>query len=290
MSTRKRLDAELVRRGLASSRGAAKELVAEKRVVVSGVIAASVARGVLPGEPIELRGDPPQFVGRGGKKLDAALDRFGIDVQGMRAIDIGSSTGGFTDCLLQRGAASVLALDVGHGQLHEKLRGDHRVRVVERTNVRDATLESLAERAFDLCVVDVSFISLRTVFSALRGFVKPNGELVLLVKPQFEAGRKVVSRGRGVVNDPLVWHGTLMDVLSNAASQKATTIALMRSPILGAEGNVEFLAHLRATSDGDVDDDEQLAHLAEMVRAVVADFANAPEQRNAEPGEKGHES
>src|SRR5437764_14383786 len=160
---RRRLDAELVRRGLVPSREQAREVIASGRVVVGGAPAEKAARMVDAGEPVELIGPGPRFVSRGGEKLDAALDRFGIDVTGRRALDAGASTGGFTDCLLQRGAAAVTAVDVGRGQLHQRLRGDPRVVVVERTDIR----RFRADQPFELVVADVSFISLATVASAL---------------------------------------------------------------------------------------------------------------------------
>jgi 23S rRNA (cytidine1920-2'-O)/16S rRNA (cytidine1409-2'-O)-methyltransferase len=196
-------------------------------------------------EPVELLGPPPRFVGRGGEKLDAALDHFGIDVTGARALDAGASTGGFTDCLLQRGAASVVAVDVGYGQLHERLRADARVRNLERTNIRTLEPADLGD-AFEIVVADLSFISLRTVLGALVGLAGPGADLVLLVKPQFEAGREEAARGRGVIREPAVWGRVLQEVRAASLSRGAAMMELMPSPITGAEGNVEFLAHCRA--------------------------------------------
>src|SRR5437764_3934586 len=162
---RRRLDAELVRRGLVPSREQAREVIASGRVVVAGAPAEKAARMVDAGEPVELIGPGPRFVSRGGEKLDAALDRFGIDVTGRRALDAGASTGGFTDCLLQRGAAAVTAVDVGRGQLHERLRADPRITALERSDIRAFH----AEEPFDVVVADLAFISLRTVAAALLG-------------------------------------------------------------------------------------------------------------------------
>jgi 23S rRNA (cytidine1920-2'-O)/16S rRNA (cytidine1409-2'-O)-methyltransferase len=187
-------------------------------------------------------------VSRGGEKLDAGLDGFGIDVEDRRAIDVGASTGGFTDCLLQRGASAVVALDVGRGQLHERLRDDPRVTVVERTNVRSAAAADLGGPA-DLVVADLSFISLRTVAEALLGLARPGADLVLLVKPEFEAGRSTVSQGRGVVRDSAVWRDVLEDVVAAFASRGATIMGCMTSPLRGADGNVEFLLHVAAPGD-----------------------------------------
>ena len=212
-------------------------------MLVSGAVAAKASRQVDPGEPIELVGPPPRFVSRGGDKLDAALERMGVSVGGRRCLDAGASTGGFTDCLLQRGAREVVAVDVGFGQLHERLRADDRVRNLERTNVR--TLDAAAIGGpVDIVVADLSFISLRTVLPALLGLVEPAGDLVLLVKPQFEAGRQEASKGRGVIRDPAVWRRVLEDVRSAVVSQGASMMEAMVSPLRGADGNVEFLVRL----------------------------------------------
>jgi 23S rRNA (cytidine1920-2'-O)/16S rRNA (cytidine1409-2'-O)-methyltransferase len=183
-------------------------------------------------------------VSRGGDKLDAALDRFAIDVGGRRALDAGASTGGFTDCLLQRGAAHVVAVDVGRGQLHERLRGDPRVTVLERTNVRHLHLDALGGQPFPIVTADLSFISLRTVAPALLDLSAPGAELVLLVKPQFEAGRAEASRGRGVIRDPAVRERAVEEVVAAYETHGAVMMDRMRSPITGADGNVEFLVHL----------------------------------------------
>ena len=206
-------------------------------------------------DPVALRGPRPRFVSRGGDKLDAALDRFAVDVTGRSALDAGASTGGFTDCRLQRGALEVVAVDVGRGQLDARLRNDPRVRVCERTNVRHLTLGDLGRdgRPFDLVVADLAFISLRTVAPALLGLAGAGGDLVLLVKPQFEAGRAEAGRERGVIRDTLVWTETLTAVLSTFVGQGAAILGVMVSPLLGAQGNVEFLAHLTAARRGSGD-------------------------------------
>jgi 23S rRNA (cytidine1920-2'-O)/16S rRNA (cytidine1409-2'-O)-methyltransferase len=195
---------------------------------------------------VRLEGEGPRFVSRGGEKLDAALESFGIDVSGRTALDAGASTGGFTDCLLQRGAARVVAVDVGYGQLHEKLRRDPRVVVRERVNVRELSPEDLDDERFPLITADLSFISLRTVAANLVALAAPGADLVLLVKPQFEAGRVEASRGRGVIRDPEVWSRVLEEVDAAYRAQRAAMIEHMQSPITGAEGNVEYLMHLRA--------------------------------------------
>jgi len=235
----------LVRRGLVASRTQAHELIAAGRVTVGGAPADKAARLVAPGEPVVVLGDPPRFVSRGGEKLDAALRGFGVDVTGRRALDAGSSTGGFTDCLLQRGAAEVVAVDVGRGQLHPRLRHDPRVVVRERTDIRALDLDDVGGPA-DLVVADLSFISLRTVGDALFTVTAPGGELVLLVKPQFEVGRAEASRGKGVIRDPGVRAEALAGVRDALVGRGAVIMGEMESPLRGGSGNVEYLLHVRA--------------------------------------------
>ena len=189
-------------------------------------------------------GPPARFVSRGGDKLDAALGRFGITVAGRVALDAGASTGGFTDCLLQRGAARVVAVDVGHGQLHERLRADPRVESHERLNVRHLDARRLGG-PFPLVVADLSFISLRSVAAPLLEATTTGGDLVVLVKPQFEVGRREASRGRGVVRSPAAWREAVLGVEAAMRAAGAVMIGLVASPIRGADGNVELLAHLR---------------------------------------------
>lgn len=245
MSRRRRLDVELVRRGLAQSREEAQTAIESGRVLVAGTVATKAARLVDAAEPLEVTGPGPRYVSRGGDKLAAALDAFGIEVSGRRCLDAGASTGGFTDCLLQRGAAQVVAVDVGHGQLHPRLRADPRVVVRERTNVRHLVPAEVGG-PFDLVVADLSFISLTAVAPALVGLAAPSGDLVVLVKPQFEAGRREAARGAGVVRDPAVWRQVLAGVHRAYGALDAAMIGVMVSPLLGPAGNVEFLAHLRA--------------------------------------------
>jgi 23S rRNA (cytidine1920-2'-O)/16S rRNA (cytidine1409-2'-O)-methyltransferase len=237
-------------------------------VTVGGAPALKAARLVAPHEPVEVAGDPPPYVSRAGEKLAGALTRFGIDPAGLRALDAGASTGGFTDCLLQRGAAPVVAVDVGHGQLHERLRSDPRVEVRERVNLRDLTAGDLGD-PFDLVVADLSFISLRTVAANLVDLAGPGADLVLLVKPQFEAGREEASRGRGVIREPAVWHRALQGVSDALQGHRAAIMDVMVSPITGAEGNVEFLLHARtapATPPGPVDVDAAVDDAAGRLR------------------------
>jgi 23S rRNA (cytidine1920-2'-O)/16S rRNA (cytidine1409-2'-O)-methyltransferase len=234
------------------SRAHAREAIAAGRVTVDGAPALKAARQVAPDEAVVVLGDGPRFVSRGGDKLAAALDRFAIPVDGVRALDAGASTGGFTDCLLQYGADRVVAVDVGRGQLHERLLADARVESVERTNVRALTPGDVGP-PFDLVVADLSFISLRTVLAALLGLAAPGAHLVLLVKPQFEAGRDEATRGRGVIRDPGVWRRVLDDVVIALGGAGAAIMGLMVSPLTGADGNVEFFVHARAAIPSDAD-------------------------------------
>ncbi len=241
----------MVRRGLSTSRTEAQELISRHRVLVNGSVADKPARQVAPADTVHVEGPPPRFVGRGGEKLDHALSEFGVDVTGARALDAGASTGGFTDCLLQRGAAHVVALDVGHGQLHERLQRDPRVTSLERTNLRHATVDTIGGRV-DIAVGDLSFISLRLVIPTLTELCQPGAPMVLLVKPQFEAGRREVDRGRGVITDPTI-HERVRDEIDQALLDAGCTVGgWVDSPITGADGNREFLvlATTTATSTG----------------------------------------
>jgi 23S rRNA (cytidine1920-2'-O)/16S rRNA (cytidine1409-2'-O)-methyltransferase len=240
---RRRLDAELVRRGIAASRTEAALAIRSGKVAVGGRPALKAGTLVLPGEPIALSGPARRFVSRGGEKLDAALGRFAVGVSERRAMDAGASTGGFTDCLLARGAAHVIALDVGYGQFHWRLRQDPRVTVLERTNVRDLAPQDLPYLA-DVVTADLSFISLGLAIPALVRCAAQKADLVLLVKPQFEAGRGQVGEG-GVVSDPATWRAVLRSVAESATRAGLTVIAVMASPLRGPAGNAEFFLHAR---------------------------------------------
>lgn len=242
MVARRRLDAELVRRELSRSRTEAQALIADHRVLVNGTVADKAARLVAPADAVVLCGPPRLFVGRGGEKLAHALDEFAIDPAGLRVLDAGASTGGFTDCLLQRGASEVVALDVGHAQLHESLRADSRVVNLERSNVRHATPETIGGKV-DLAVADLSFISLRTVIPTLVALCQPGASMVLLVKPQFEAGRQEVSRGRGVITDVHIHDRVRAEIDTALRAAGCEVRGWTTSPLLGAEGNREFLVH-----------------------------------------------
>ncbi len=218
-------------------------------MLVNGSVADKASRQVDPSDAIVMLGPPPRFVSRGGEKLDAALEAFGVDVSGRRVLDAGASTGGFTDCLLQRGAAHVVALDVGHGQLHPKVRADRRVLVLERFNVRTVDATAIGG-AVDAVVADVSFISLRRIIGALIGVCAPGAPLVLLVKPQFEAGRQEVSKGKGIITDPAIHDRVRAEVETELILNGCEVIGWIDSPITGADGNREFLVH--AVSPGEV--------------------------------------
>jgi 23S rRNA (cytidine1920-2'-O)/16S rRNA (cytidine1409-2'-O)-methyltransferase len=245
---RLRLDAELVRRGLARSRDHASELIALGRVKVSGAVATKPATGVTTDVAILVLDDPdrPDYVSRGGHKLAGALAAFeprGFVVAGRRCLDAGASTGGFTDVLLRHGAAEVVAVDVGYGQLAWKLQQDERVVVHDRVNVRELTAE-LVGGPVDVVVGDLSFISLQLVLDALLGVVAPDGDLALMVKPQFEVGKERVGKG-GVVRDPEIRAGAVAAVAAAAAARGWGARDVATSPLPGPSGNVEFFLWLQ---------------------------------------------
>jgi 23S rRNA (cytidine1920-2'-O)/16S rRNA (cytidine1409-2'-O)-methyltransferase len=243
------LDADMVRRGLVLSRSEAARQIDANLVLVNGAVAEKAARLVDPGDAVVLQGPPSRFVSRGGEKLDAALDAFAIDVTGLRVLDAGASTGGFTDCLLQRGAAHVVSIDVGHGQMHPKIRDDVRVSVFERLHVRDVTSEMIGGRV-DFVVADLSFISIIRALPPLIAACHPHSELVLLVKPQFEAGKAEVDRGSGVIRDPAVHQRVCDEVSAALTARGCDVLGWIDSPITGAQGNREFLVHARLGGSG----------------------------------------
>jgi 23S rRNA (cytidine1920-2'-O)/16S rRNA (cytidine1409-2'-O)-methyltransferase len=249
-------------------------------VLVSGSVADKAARLVASSEPIELAATA-RFVGRGGEKLDAAFRRFQVDVRGKRALDAGASTGGFTDCLLQAGAASVVAVDVGHGQLHQRLRQDPRVTTLERTDIRSVSLTTLGNRPVEVVTADLSFISVARVASRLVGEVAvPGSPVIILAKPQFEAGRVEVSRGKGIIRDPVLHRRALEDVATALIAAGAEVIAVMPSPITGAAGNIEFLLHARTGSGPHgVDGHRGGSHLDDLLDAAVAEAHRADLRR-----------
>jgi 23S rRNA (cytidine1920-2'-O)/16S rRNA (cytidine1409-2'-O)-methyltransferase len=243
-----RVDQLAVERGLARSRSEAQALLLAGTIRLEG----DEARRLTPGQRVErdaplVRADGPAWASRAGEKLEAGLDAFGVAVAGRTCLDAGASTGGFTDVLLDRGARRVYAVDVGHGQLLPRLAGDERVVVMDRTNLR--TLTALPE-PIDLATLDLSFISLRLVLPVVRGLLAPAGEVVALVKPQFEAGRADVPRG-GVVRDPKVHRRVHLRLADDAAAAGLAAVGVVASPRTGREGNREFLAHLRPTDEPD---------------------------------------
>ena len=238
----------MIRRELAPTRSQAQELIDLGQGLVGGAVATKAARLVNPGDPIVLTGAGPRFVSRGGDKLDAALTQFGIEPQGKRVVDVGASTGGFSDCVIQRGAAHVVAIDVGHGQLDHTLRTDPRVQVFERTNVRFLEADEVGGPA-NLVVADLSFISLKVVFNRLAALCEPHGDLLILVKPQFEAGRAEATRGQGIIRSPEVWQRVLEEIRECVVKAKFGVMGLMVSPLRGANGNVEFFLHCRSGVD-----------------------------------------
>ena len=228
------------------TRSQARALIMEGRVRVGGAPANKAGQNVPAGAVVEVE-QPRRFVSRGGEKLDHALDAFGIDVTGLEALDVGASTGGFTDCLLQRGVAHVTAVDVGYGQLDWKLRTDPRVTVMERTNFRLMADDAFPD-GFDLVVIDTSFISLRTIVARVVGYLRPEGAIVALVKPQFEAGRERLGRG-GVVRDPEVHRAVLREVREAMIALGLVPLAVVASPLLGPAGNREFLMLVRRSGE-----------------------------------------
>ena len=238
---RRRLDSELVRRRLAASREEAQRLIDARAVTVNGAVAERAARAVLPGDALEVL-RRPRFVSRGGEKLDGALGVLGLEVGGRRCIDVGASTGGFSDCLLQRGAAHVVAVDVGRAQLHERLRASPQVRNLEGVNVRHLQPGDAGGPA-ELVTVDLSFIGLRLVMERLAALTAPGGDLLALVKPQFEAGRREASAGRGVIRSPDVWRRTLTEVAQSAIAEGLAPRGVALADPPGAEGNAEFFLH-----------------------------------------------
>ena len=245
MARRSRLDAELVRRGLARSREHAVALIAEGRVAVAGAAATKPATGVEAGTPVVVRTDPdqPSWVSRGAHKLLGALDTFPVAVEGRRVLDAGASTGGFTEVMLSRGASEVVAVDVGYGELAWSLRTDDRVRVHERTNVRSLTPEDIGGPV-DVVVADLSFISLRLVLPALIACARDDADLLPMMKPQFEVGRERLGAG-GVVREPEHRGRAVLDVARAAASLGWGTAGVVASPLPGPAGNVEFFLWLR---------------------------------------------
>lgn len=263
-----RIDVLLVEKGLAESRAQAQALIMAGKVRLNGQVALKPGTTVDPELRLEVE-QGPRFVSRGGEKLEAALSAFALDVTGLVCADVGASTGGFTDCLLQRGAARVYAMDVSKGILHWKLRNDSRVVVMEKTNAR--FIDRLPE-PISLVTIDASFISLRVLLPVVKAWLAPGtgkeaGNIVVLIKPQFEAGKRDVRRGKGVIRDAQIHRQVLLDVLTFAESQDLGVHGLQRSPLLGPKGNVEFLAWLRPGTGSTAD-----------VPALIEDACATPAQ------------
>ena len=262
-----RLDLLLVERGLAESRSLAQRLVMGGQVRVNGEVVLRVAANVPPDVHLEVE-HGPRFVSRGGEKLEAALQAFVVDVHGRICADVGASTGGFTDCLLQHGAAKVYSIDVGQGILDWKLRQDERVVVLEKTNAR--YLDRLPEPV-EIITMDVSFISLKVLLPVVKHWFfigsdtrqNTKGSIIALIKPQFEAGRQQVGRNKGVIRDPLIHRQVLLDVMGFAQSLGYIMRGLIRSPLIGPKGNVEFLTWLERAG-------EQVVSIEALVDSVVS--------------------
>jgi 23S rRNA (cytidine1920-2'-O)/16S rRNA (cytidine1409-2'-O)-methyltransferase len=270
---RRRLDLEMVRRGIVATPSEAARAIRSGAVTVAGRPAVKASTLVGVGEAITVARSPRRFVSRGGEKLDAAIDRFAIAVSGRKALDAGASTGGFTDCLLARGAAHVVALDVGYGQLDWKLRQDPRVTVLERTNVRELRPEDLPFPP-ELVTADLSFISLRLAIPALTSSAARRAEFVLLVKPQFEARREDVGR-HGVVGDPNVWREVVRGIGTACLDQAVIPLGVMGSPLPGPAGNAEFLLYGRRGEPGTPDEGPPGPAFDEAVEAAIGEALTA---------------
>lgn len=258
---RVRLDALLLQRGLYATREQARRAILAGEVFVDGRLESKAGASVADTAEIEVRQQAPRYVSRGGLKLEKALQVFDVLVEGRDALDVGASTGGFTDCLLQHGARHVWAVDVGYGQLDWQLRNDPRVSVLERTNIR--SLEAGSIPPVDIATIDVAFISLSKVLPAVVGLLVPEGDIVALVKPQFEAGREFVGK-RGVVRDPQVQVRVLENVIGCAQCLELIVCALTHSPIKGPQGNIEFLMYMSKRPQSTAEQD-----MKSQLRAIV---------------------
>ncbi|MCH5194230.1 MAG: TlyA family RNA methyltransferase [Oscillospiraceae bacterium] len=255
-----RLDLYITEKGLAKSREQAKELIKSGNVSIDGRVISKPAYDVTDGDDLRISGDTLKYVGRGGLKLEKAISEFEIDLEGRVCIDIGASTGGFTDCMLQNGAAFVYAADVGHGQLDEKLREDSRVANMEGSDIRNLTAESF-ERAPDFISADVSFISLRLILPKISELLPENGEAVVLIKPQFEAGRAAIGKN-GIVKDKKDHIRVLEEITLFCPSAGLSVQKIVPSPITGGSGNREYLAHLKKGGENAVFDFKKIVSSA----------------------------
>ncbi len=267
---KKRIDLLLVEQGCFPSREQAQRAVMAGQIFYDGRLIDKPGAAVAPGGEIQVRGNPCPYVSRGGIKLESALSEFGIDVAGKVALDAGASTGGFTQCLLQRGASRVYAVDVGYGQLACDLRRDERVKVIERTNLRYLTPDVLGEQV-EFVTLDLSFISLSKVLGAARELLKPGGEVLALIKPQFEAGREQVGKG-GIVKDAAVQRAVLEQVSAAACQLGFQIRGVTYSAIQGADGNIEFfmwLGYDRQAEQGAALSPEQASRVVVAARAAL---------------------
>ena len=244
---KQRLDIYLVENGLVSGRDLAKSLIMAGKVYVNNQKADKAGDQVSEKDKVELRGETLKYVSRGGLKLEKAMKAFPINLEGLVSMDIGASTGGFTDCMLQNGASKVFAVDVGYGQLAWKLRTDERVVNMERTNIRYVTLADIGQE-LDFASVDVAFISLKLVLPVAKELLREGGEIVALIKPQFEAGREKVGK-KGVVRDPEVHRDVIEEITTFAQNTGFEVLGLEFSPIRGPEGNIEYLMYARKNGD-----------------------------------------
>lgn len=259
---KERLDVMLVKRGHAESREKAKAIIMSGIVYVDGQKEDKAGTTFSDDVKIEVRGKTLRYVSRGGLKLEKAMEQFGIELEGKVCMDCGASTGGFTDCMLQNGAIKVYSVDVGHGQLAWKLRNDDRVVCMEKTNMRYVTEEDIEELA-QFVSIDVSFISLKKILPAVRRILTDDGEVVALIKPQFEAGRENVGK-KGVVRDKKVHEEVITMITQFAVEHSFQLLHLDYSPIKGPEGNIEYLLHMRKLEDGTFDKDYDL-HIHQVV-------------------------
>lgn len=257
--TKTRLDLFLVEKGLAESRSSAQRMIMAGTVRINGQVVLKAAGNVIEGDEVTVD-QPPPFVSRGGEKLQGALAAFGKEnLEGLTCVDVGASTGGFTDCLLQHGAKRVFAVDVGYGILHWKLRQDTRVVVMEKTNAR--FVKEFPEK-IDLVTIDASFISLRTLLPVVKTWFKGMpAEVIALIKPQFEAGKKDAARGEGVIRDAEIHKRILEEILKFVVAQDFSVQGLIRSPLTGPKGNIEFLIHLKTNSVGNQETQQWLNKL-----------------------------
>lgn len=269
---KERLDLLLVERGLAPSREKAKAMIMEGCVFVEGQREDKAGTGFSPEVQIEVRGNALPYVSRGGLKLEKAVQQFGLSLAGAVCMDIGASTGGFTDCMLQNGASKVYAVDVGYGQFAWKLRNDPRVVCMEKTNIRYVTPEDIDD-VLDFASVDVSFISLTKVLLPARALMREGGEIVCLIKPQFEAGREKVGK-KGVVRDAAVHREVIERILTFSAENGLEPLHLQYSPIKGPEGNIEYLVHLRKGGQGEKTDNDRREGTSDVASVVAQAHAS----------------